>query len=330
MSTSTSTSMSKSAGTIEVRVAAKVNEADGICSYELIPVDGGVLPRFDAGAHVDIHLPGNLVRQYSLCNAPAETHRYQIGVLRDTDSRGGSQAMHDHIDVGAVLRISEPKNHFPLVEAARTLLLAGGIGVTPILAMAESLAAKGAPFELHYSARAPEKAAFKDRLGQSHLRERVHFHYDSAGAAQRLDLATLLATPDPATHLYVCGPQGFIEYVLGAARSLGWQAPQLHVEYFGAAAVDPAGDTPFDVRLASSGKVMTIPVGKTVIKVLAEHGIEIAYSCEEGVCGTCLTRVLEGVPEHRDVYLTDEEQAANDQFTPCCSRARTPLLVLDL
>jgi vanillate O-demethylase ferredoxin subunit len=316
--------------TIEVRVAGRKDEADGICSYELVPTSGGALPGFEAGAHVDVHLPNNLIRQYSLCNAPGETHRYQIGVLRDAGSRGGSEAMHDHIDVGSVLTISAPKNHFPLVEAKRTLLLAGGIGVTPILAMAETLAAKGAAFEMHYCARSPEKAAFKERLGESHLRELVHFHYDSGDAAQKLDMAALLAKPQPDTHLYVCGPQGFIEYVLGTAKAQGWPAAQLHVEYFSAAAVDTTGDQPFDVKLASSGKTFTVPAGTTVIKVLAEAGVEIPYSCEEGVCGTCLTRVVEGVPDHRDMYLTEEEQAANDQFTPCCSRAKTKLLVLDL
>lgn len=316
--------------TIEVKVANRVCEADGICSYELVRTDGQALPPFEAGAHIDVHLAGNLVRQYSLCNAPGETHRYQIGVLRDADSRGGSQAMHDHVDTGSVLQISAPKNHFPLVDAQRTVLLAGGIGVTPILAMAEALAAQGARFELHYSARSPEKAAFKERLAGCGFAAQVQFHYDSGDAAQKLDLATLLAAPEAGTHVYVCGPQGFIAYVLDTAKGLGWPAAQLHVEYFSAAAVDTSGDGAFDVKVASSGQTFTVPAGKTVIRILEEQGVVIPYSCEEGVCGTCLTRVLEGVPDHRDMYLTEEEQAANDQFTPCCSRSRTPLLVLDL
>ncbi|MEW6022276.1 MAG: PDR/VanB family oxidoreductase [Pseudomonadota bacterium] len=316
--------------TIEVKVANRVCEADGICSYELVRTDGGDLLPFEAGAHIDVHLAGNLIRQYSLCNAPGETHRYQIGVLRDTDSRGGSQAMHDHVDTGSVLQISEPKNHFPLVEAQRTVLLAGGIGVTPILAMAEALAAKGARFELHYSARSPEKAAFKERLANCGFAAQVQFHYDSGEASQKLDLAALLAQPEEGTHVYVCGPQGFIDYVMDTAKAQGWPAAQLHVEYFSAAAVDTSGDGSFDVKLASSGQTFTIPAGKTVIKILEEQGVVIPYSCAEGVCGTCLTRVIEGVPDHRDMYLTEEEQAANDQFTPCCSRAKTPVLVLDL
>ncbi|MFJ1466222.1 PDR/VanB family oxidoreductase [Massilia orientalis] len=312
---------------LNVRVARKTREAEAICSYELVPVDGAALPPFAAGAHVDVHLPNGLVRQYSLCNAPGETHRYLIAVLRDADSRGGSQAMHDDVDVGTLLTISAPKNHFPLVDAARTLLLAGGIGITPILAMAETLAADGAKFEFHYCVRSPERAAFLERIRGAGFARQVQVHYD---ADRTLDLASLLAAPQPGTHLYVCGPQGFIDHVLDNAKARGWSAGQLHVEYFGAAAADTGGDQPFDVRLAASGRVVTIPVGRTVLKVLAEQGVDIPYSCEEGVCGTCLTRVLEGVPDHRDLYLTDAERAANDQFTPCCSRARTPLLVLDL
>ncbi|MFK3736935.1 PDR/VanB family oxidoreductase [Massilia sp. TN1-12] len=322
--------MNTTVNTFDVRVTRKTSEADGICSYELARLDGAPLPSFEAGAHIDVHLGANLVRQYSLCNPPGETQRYQIGVLRDANSRGGSQAMHDRIDTGSTLTISAPKNHFALVEAKRTLLFAGGIGITPILAMAETLAARGADFEMHYSARSPERAAFKERLAASHLAARVHFHYDGGDAAQRLDLDTLLAAPDADTHLYACGPQGFIDHVLGSARTLGWAPAQLHVEYFGAAAQDTAGDRPFEVRLASNGRIVAVPAGTTALKALEAEGIAIPYSCEEGVCGTCLTRVLEGVPDHRDMYLTEEEQAANDQFTPCCSRAKTPLLVLDL
>ena len=315
--------------TIEVRVAAKVCEADGICSYELVRTDGGALPPFEAGAHIDVHVGDKLVRQYSLCNAPHETHRYLIGVLRDAGSRGGSIAMHEEVHTGSVLAISAPKNHFPLAEAPRSLLLAGGIGVTPILAMAEALAAKGADFEMHYCVRSAERTAFRERIASSSFARQVHFHDDSGDAAQKLDLPALLDAPGE-THLYVCGPAGFIDYVLGTARAQGWPEAQLHVEYFAGAVIDTAGDQAFDVKLASSGRVLTVPAGRTVIQVLAEQGVELPYSCEEGVCGTCLTRVLDGVPDHRDMYLTDEERAANDQFTPCCSRAKTRMLVLDL
>lgn len=302
--------------TIEVRVASKTMEAEAIFSYELVRLDGAPLPQFEAGAHIDVHLAGSLVRQYSLCNAPGETHRYLIAVLRDAESRGGSQAMHEHIETGAVLQISEPKNHFPLVAAGRTLLLAGGIGVTPILAMAEALAARG--------------AAFKRRIGAAGFGGHVHFHHDSGHTGQKFDLGALLAASERDTHLYVCGPQGFIDHVLASAKAQGWPPVQLHVEYFSGAAVDTSTDRAFSVKLASSGRVLAVPADKTVIRVLAEQGVAIPYSCEEGVCGTCLTRVVDGTPDHRDMYLTDEERAANDQFTPCCSRSRTPMLTLDL
>jgi vanillate O-demethylase ferredoxin subunit len=315
---------------LKVRVGGKVSEADGIVSFELLPTEGAVLPAFEAGAHIDVHLREGLIRQYSLCNPPHERHRYQIAVLREPSSRGGSTAMHDEIEAGHVITISEPRNHFPLEAAARSVLFAGGIGVTPMMAMAEALHAAGAEFEMHYSARGPERAAFRERIARSPFAARVHFHYDSGEAAQKLDVAKVLGAPSAGTHVYVCGPGGYIDHVLGTASTLGWPSVQLHREYFSAAPIDETGDKAFQVRLASSGQTFTVPVGRTVVEVLSENGIEIAVSCEQGVCGTCLTRVLEGVPDHRDVYLTDQERAANDQFTPCCSRSKSATLTLDL
>jgi vanillate O-demethylase ferredoxin subunit len=315
---------------LKVRVARKVGEADGVTSFELVPTEGEVLPAFDAGAHIDVHLRDGLVRQYSLCNPPRERHRYQIAVLRDPSSRGGSTAMHDDIEAGHVITISAPKNHFPLQPAGRSMLFAGGIGVTPILAMAEALSAAGADFEMHYNARSPERTAFRERIASAPYAPHVHFHFDSGEAAQKLDVAKVLGAPRPDTHIYVCGPGGYIDHVLGAASALGWPPAQVHREYFSAVPVDETGDTVFDVRLAASGQVFTIPVGRTVVEVLLDNGITIPVSCEQGVCGTCLTRVLDGVPDHRDVYLTDEERAANDQFTPCCSRSKSAMLSLDL
>jgi vanillate monooxygenase ferredoxin subunit len=252
-------------------------------------------------------------------------------VLRDPASRGGSRAMHEQVRAGAVLQISAPKNHFPLAQAPRSLLLAGGIGVTPILAMAEALSAQGAAFEMHYCARSPERAAFRDRIAAAAFAPQVRFHYDSGDAAQQLDLPALLAGLDRGAHVYLCGPQGFIDYVTATARAHDWPQEQLHLEYFGAALAPAAGaDQPFDVKLASSGTVYTIPADSTVLRVLTEAGVFIPASCEQGVCGTCLTRVLDGVPDHRDLYLDQAEQAANDQFTPCCSRSKTAVLTLDL
>lgn len=316
---------------LQVRVERKQQEAEDICSYELVSPDGAALPAFTAGAHIDVHLGSGLVRQYSLCNPPHERHRYLIGVLRDPSSRGGSKAMHEEVQAGAMLRISAPKNHFPLADSQRSLLLAGGIGVTPILAMAEALSAQGAAFEMHYCARSPERTAFRQRIAAAPFAPQVHFHYDSGDAAQKLDLPALLARLDRQTHIYLCGPAGFIDHVKATAKAHDWPQDQLHLEYFGAAAAPATeGDQPFEVKLASSGKVYAIPADSTVLRVLNDAGVFIPASCEQGVCGTCLTRVLDGVPDHRDLYLDEAEQAANDQFTPCCSRSKTATLLLDL
>jgi vanillate O-demethylase ferredoxin subunit len=280
---------------------------------------------------VDVQLPGGLTRQYSLCNDPKETHRYMIGVLRDPASRGGSVAMHDQVAEGDVLQISAPRNHFPLAhDAKHSLLLAGGIGVTPILCMAERLAITGAGFEMHYCTRTRERTAFYERIAGSAFSEKAQFHFDDGAADQKLDLAKLLAKPEAGTHLYVCGPKGFMDAVLGTARKQGWPEAQIHFEFFGAEVTKSDDDESFDVKLASSGRVIRIARDKSVTQALSEAGVEIQTSCEQGVCGTCLTRVLEGIPDHKDLYLMPEEQEANDQFLPCCSRSKSPVLVLDL
>lgn len=317
--------------TIAVRVARKQQEALDICTYELVAEDGSPLPAFSAGSHVDVHLPGGLTRQYSLCNDPTESHRYLIGVLRDPASRGGSVAMHDLVAEGQLLQISAPNNHFPLAhDASRHLLLAGGIGVTPILCMAERLANSGADFEMHYCTRSPERTAFHQRIAGAVFAPKVHFHFDDGAPEQKLDLSALLSAPASGVHLYVCGPKGFMDAVLNTAREKGWPEAQLHYEFFAGTVSKSDSDASFEVQIASSGKIVVVPKDKTVVQALAEAGVEVQMSCEQGVCGTCLTRVIEGIPDHKDLYLTPEEQAANDQFTPCCSRSKTPRLVLDL
>ncbi|MES2257989.1 MAG: PDR/VanB family oxidoreductase [Pseudomonadota bacterium] len=315
---------------IRVRVARKQSEALDICSFELVALDGPGLPPFSAGSHIDVHLEGGVVRQYSLCNDPTESHRYLIAVLRDPQSRGGSAGMHS-LQEGATLEISAPKNHFPLAHEARSsLLLAGGIGITPLLCMAERLAATGAQFDLHYCGRSRERAAFLDRIQRSAFAQQVHLHFDDDDAAQRFDIGARLATWSPGQHLYVCGPKGYMDAVLAAARAHGWPEQQLHYEFFSAGPIDTANDASFEVQVASSGKVIRVGKDQTVIQALAANGVELPYSCEQGVCGTCVTRVLEGEPDHKDMYLSPQEQARNDQFTPCCSRARSARLVLDL
>lgn len=320
-----------SGSTLSVRVARKSAEAEGICSFELVSADGVPLPAFAAGSHVDVQIPGGPTRQYSLCNDPAETHRYLIAVLLDAQSRGGSSGMHERVQEGDMLAISTPKNHFALAhEASSHLLLAGGIGVTPLLCMAERLAHAGADFELHYCTRSPARTAFRRRIEASAFASRVAFHFDDGAAGQKLDIAARLSSRRAGQHLYVCGPKGFMDAVLGSARAQGWPEAQIHYEFFAAEVAPVAGDGTFEVMLASSGRVIPVAADRSVVQALAEAGVSIPTSCEQGVCGTCLTRVIEGEPEHRDLYLTPEEQAANDQFLPCCSRARSARLVLDL
>ena len=320
-----------SALTLDVRGAARGLEAEGICSFELVHPEGQDLPAFSAGSHIDVHLPNGLVRPYSLCNAPSERHRYLIAVLNEPASRGGSRAMHEQVAVGQHLRISAPKNHFALApQASHSLLLAGGIGITPLLAMAEHLVATQASFDLHVCARARARAAFQHRLTTGALAPHVHFHFDDGANDQALDLAALLAQVAAGTHLYVCGPKGFMDAVLGTARANGWAEDCLHFEFFAGNPSHHEGDARFQVQIASTGQVIDVQPEQTVTEALAEAGVVVETSCEQGVCGTCLTRVLAGEPDHKDLFLTPQEQQRNDQFLPCCSRAKSPLLVLDL
>jgi vanillate monooxygenase ferredoxin subunit len=316
---------------LALRVARKQVEAHDICSFDLVDPRGATLPPFSAGSHIDVHVKKHITRQYSLCNDSVENHRYHIAVLRDPAGRGGSRAMHDEIHVGDLVRVSAPKNHFQLAHnARRSLLLAGGIGITPILCMAERLATNGSAFNLHYCTRSRDRTAFRERIERSSFASHVEFHFDDGAETQKLDMRALLDEPRHDTHLYVCGPTGFMNVVLGTARASDWPEAQLHYEFFGAVVTKSDGSADFEVKLSSSGMVVAVPSDKSVVQALAEIGVEIPTSCEQGVCGTCLTRVLEGEPEHRDMFLTPNEQAKNDQFLPCCSRAKSTRLVLDL
>lgn len=316
---------------LSMRVARKQAEAEGICSFELVAADGRALPAFSAGSHLDVHVPDGPTRPYSLCNAPGETHRYLIAVLREPASRGGSAGMHERVHEGDVLHVSAPRNLFPLADGAQHhVLMAGGIGITPMLAMAEALAARGASFELHYCTRSAARTAFAPRLREAAFAGHVHVHHDDGPAAQKFDIAARLATPQAGVHLYVCGPQGFMDALLGTARSRGWPEAQIHFESFGAAPSVHDSDGPFEVLLQSSQRVVSVAKGQSIVQALAAAGVPVMTSCEQGVCGTCLTGVLDGTPDHRDQYLTPEEQAEGRQMLPCCSRAKSARLVLAL
>ncbi len=299
--------------------------AQGICGLTLKSVDGSCLPAFEAGAHIDIHLPSGLVRQYSLID-PSRDDQYQIGVLLDPQSRGGSAEVHG-LEVGQQLSISEPRNLFALdADASHALLFAGGIGITPIVAMASSLGADGKSFELHYSARSRKSAAFADQL--SSLADCFCYFNDEDNA---LDAMRVLTRATAGSHLYVCGPAGYIEHIFETARQLGWAEERLHREFFAAPeVVSEDGDRAFELVIASTGQVLEVGEQDSALEVLEDAGFDIPSSCEQGVCGSCVTRLTDGIPDHRDSFLTTTEQASNQLFTPCCSRAKGNRLVLDL
>lgn len=317
---------------LAVRVLEKREAAIDVLSFVLVAADGGSLPSWSAGAHIDITLPNGMVRQYSLCRADTGCGAYEIAILRDADGRGGSACAHRDIQVGDTLTISHPRNLFPLVPAATSILFAGGIGITPILAMAEALHAQGQAFEMHYCSRAPERAAYRDTLGQAAYAGQVRFYCDSEPDKGRLDAAGVLRALGDDAHLYVCGPAGFIAHVCDAARVAGWSDSRVHFEHFAApaAAAPVGGNGSFELVLARRGIRIPVAADQTAAQALLDHRIDIPLSCEQGVCGSCLLPVLEGIPEHRDVFLSAAERDSNRCFTPCCSRARTPSLLIDL
>ncbi|MCI1736751.1 MAG: PDR/VanB family oxidoreductase [Pseudomonas veronii] len=314
---------------LTVQVRKRQLQGDGVVVLDLIPVGGAKLPAFEAGAHVDIHIAPGLVRQYSLCSDPADSAVYRLGVLRDPASRGGSTSVYDTLLEGAEVQISAPRNLFPLAsEARRSILIGGGIGITPMIAMAYALHAKGEDFELHYCGRSRSRSAFLDELQSAAFAERVHTHFDDEAPAQKLDMDRVLGQAESGVHVYTCGPSGFMDWVIGESVKHGYADDHIHREYF-QIEVDNSGAS-FEVVAARSGKTVQVAEGQTILAALSDVGIQIEISCEQGICGTCLCDVLEGEPDHRDVYLTDDEKQANDQILICCSRAKSKKLVLDI
>jgi len=312
-----------------LRVTEKVATAQDVVAFRLEAADGSPLPGFAVGAHLEIVTPGGLVRHYSLVNTPSERHHYVIGVKREPHSRGGSAAMCDMLALGQTVEAARPVNRFALQEARHSLLIAGGIGITPLLAMAQQLHAQGRSYTLHYFVRGPEHVAFAERLQGLGNAVQLHIGLDVASTTATIQ-RLFTAAPDE-NHLYVCGPAPMIDSVLHAARAAQWPENQLHCEYFAndQSLVRP-DDTPFDVVLQRTGKTLQVPVGRTIAQVAREAGVFIPTVCEQGACGSCQTAVLQGVPDHRDVYLSAEERATQQCTMACVSRARTPTLVLDL
>jgi vanillate O-demethylase ferredoxin subunit len=315
---------------LSLKVARKSIEARDVCSFELVDPHGALLPPFTAGAHIDVRVREGLTRQYSLCNDPRDRHRYVIFVLRQPGSRGGSAALHDEVAEGCVLQVTPPRNNFPLVPSAgRSLLIAGGIGVTPIFCMAQALESSGADFAMHYCSRSPGQTALMDHIRNASFAHRVRFHF-STEPDNRLDLGAVLAQYGHDTHIYVCGPRSFMQAMLAVARQRGWPESQLHSEAFASEMHSAQDDRAFDVELAGSGVVVQVAPGQSVVAALAGCGVHLPTSCNEGVCGTCVVRVIEGEPEHRDGCLSPEAREQNAHFVPCVSRSRSPLLLLDL
>lgn len=312
---------------LRVQVRRKWEPAVGVAAFELVPITG-VLPTFQPGAHIDVHLPNGLVRQYSITNGPGDTSCYRIGVKLEPDSTGGSICLHETVREGDVLAISEPRNNFPLRrDSMRTVLLAGGIGITPLLAMAQALDRMSLPFELHCFVQSAQHIAFAgvvDGLGPSAVR-----HLGLSPAETVDQIRRLVADHDEFTHLYVCGPGPMLEAVRREAAEAGWPDDRVHFEYFkNPTEIDDSST--FEVALARSALTVTVPSGATILEVLREHGVRLPSSCEQGACGTCVATVLEGEPDHQDVYLNESDHRAGDRMMTCVSRSRSDRLVLDL
>lgn len=313
---------------LTVTVIAKQFNGAGNVLLTLASASEHPLPTFTPGAHIDVVIPGGGKRQYSLCSAAENAGRYEICVRLDPLSSGGSRWLHQHVKSGDSLEISPPRNHFPLTHAPRTLLFAAGIGLTPLLVMAEALAARQADFTLHLYLKRSDELAFSARLAG--LGARVVMHYSSEGDSLRQRVPDDLTQPHNSA-LVACGPAGFMDHLQQLALQQGWNADQWHSERFKPAATTQthARDI-FEVEIASSGARYAIGAQQTIAQVLEDAGIELPLSCEQGMCGSCITGVLAGEPDHRDDVLSQQERAANDCIVLCCSRARSSLLVLDL
>ncbi|WP_112323985.1 Rieske 2Fe-2S domain-containing protein [Oceanibium sediminis] len=312
---------------LRVQVVDKTVTAEGIVSLRLEAIKGQ-LPTFQPGAHIDVHLQNGMVRQYSLTNGPGETDHYTIGVKREPDSRGGSVAIHDSLAVGDVLAVSAPHNNFPLRrDALHTVFVAGGIGVTPLLAMARALNSQGLSFEFHYFVQSHAHAAFRREMGE--FGDALTLHKGLSPEDTGAKLRDILASPGHARHLYICGPGPMLEATRGIAADLGWSDEAVHFEYFkNTKEVDDTNS--FQIELARSALSLNVPAGKTILEVLRENGINMESSCEQGACGTCRVGVIEGEVIHQDVYLNDAEKSAGKSIMTCVSRAASDRLILDI
>jgi vanillate O-demethylase ferredoxin subunit len=315
---------------IDVRVTRITYQAKGIVSIELRPVMQVELPSFSPGAHIELYLPNGLSRPYSLHSDTHETHRYEITVQREQGGRGGSRFLHDDVRAGDVVRISTPVNHFSLQDgAAGYILIGGGIGITPLIAMARHLQAEGREFALHYCGRGLERMAL---IAEAHVvagPHRLHLHLDDGDPNRQLDVKQLLAVPRPGYQIYCCGPAGLLAAVRDATGH--WPSGSVRYESFVSAAAAPVnsgGEVGFEVEIASTGEIIPVGLNESILTALRARGCDLDSSCEAGTCGVCRTRILEGVADHQDFVLAEDEQA--DWMMVCVSRAKTPRLKLEI
>ncbi len=291
--------------------------------FQLSPLGDDLLLSFAPGAHVDVTLPNGLIRQYSLCNAPADRSGYLIAVKKNKVGRGGSRYMHDELKVGAQLSVGAPRNHFPLVETApHSILIAGGIGITPIVAMAERLSMLGKSGDLHYCVRKREDAIFLERMDDATL----HVSGDSSLGC-RIDFQAIVRAAPAGTHFYCCGPASMLDAFVTATAGL--PPIQVHLERFGGTA-EVATSGGFAVELARTGMTVEVKQGQTILDAIRACGVSVRASCQQGICGACETTVIAGIPDHRDTLLSPDEKASGDVMMICCSGSRTPRLVLDI
>ncbi len=312
--------------TMPLRVTRNDEIASGIHLLEFRDPHGEPLPEFSAGAHIAVRVPNGLLRKYSLCNDPAERDRYQIAVKRESNGRGGSCSLIDDVKTGDEITLTTPVNDFGLPPRAQDFLfIAGGIGVTPIMAMIRQVIAEGKSFRLFYCSRSPETTAFREVLSAPEFKDKVTIHYDQGDPARSLDLRPVLAERKNREHLYCCGPRPLMEAV--RAMTDHWSPTAVHFEAFSEAETHKADDKLFKVRLARSGVVIDVPADKTILEALRDHGVDVPSSCETGTCGTCRTKLLAGEADHRDLVLAEHER--KDTIMICVSRARGEEITID-
>ncbi len=320
---------------LELKVTEVKGLTPNIKMFEFVAANGGELPPFQAGAHIDIKT-GTGLRSYSLANNPKERHRYVTAVLREQTGKGGSRWMHEALQPGITIKATEPIQNFPLIETAdKSLLLGGGIGITPLLSMSHRLKEIGADFHLYYCTRAKEETAFYDEV-QALLGDKVTFYHDGGDVSKGINLKEVFASRPHNAHLYVCGPGGLLNATRAATSH--WSPESVHYELFASSKTDEqraeaAARTSddFEVELAQSGVTLTIPADRTILDVLLDNGYGLPYACEDGWCGACTIGLISGQADHRDEFLSDADKAANKKIQVCVSRAKPgEKLVLDL